>query len=430
MENNRFEDSFRNAFAGAEVSPSEMVWANIALELEKSSGGKVKRSLLLLPLLAAASVAFAFGVTALFYADQPVTPGNSGQETLGAVSPSSGAIKESDNQDIASGKKSVEKENTASLKHTVPHVVYERAENQETPAVELPVNPPAVFTISRKDLSALVKTEIPSLVLAREEEAFSEPDVGMVLLARLKDEEKKYRDEEKKRSGTQEKLWASVGFGAGSYRPNVQSSSVNLGLISLNGSAPSSESVTGSSYSAGVQVAAKISKRFIVQGGVSYLTQSADFTSTVSMHEQAALSAFVRLDNFDSYQGTNPYVVNSSMQFVSIPVQAGYLLIDQAFALQLTGGVATDLFLSNTLLPEHNTYQKVTLAAGKESPYRTVSFSGLVGTEFSYRVAERYRVSLNPGLRYSLHSIYKNEVAGAISPVTYDVSLRFRYIFK
>jgi hypothetical protein len=244
----------------------------------------------------------------------------------------------------------------------------------------------------------------------------------------LKDEEKKYRDEEKKAAGSAEKMWASVGFGAGSYTPNFQSSSVMLD--GLNDGATSSASASGASYSIGLNVAGKISKRIILQGGISYLTQNADFTSTTSNHGAASLNEFANLAKLDGFDPESPYTITSSVQFVSIPVQAGYILLDRDFGIQLTGGVATDLFIRNTLMPENDNYQKVTQRAGKDSPYRPVNFSGLAGTEFSYKIAGHYRISVSPGLRYSLNSIYKKEVAAELTPVTFDVSLRFRYIFK
>lgn len=433
MENNRFEDSFKNVFAGAEVSPSDAVWTNIELDLEKASGGQLKRNLLMFQLLAAASVAFAFGVTALYYLDQPVTRNDFSKETLSKqnITPIPDTAKESADQKISSEesiKKNDKKGSTGkSGKNINNNAGINTIANQSVQ--EQPVSSSIEYKITRTDLSAYIKTKAPVLKLPEAEKRV-EPDAGMVLLARLKDEEKKYQDEEKKTSGANEKIWASVGFGAGSYKPNVQSSSVSLGAARDGASARSSESVAGASYSAGVNVAAKISKRFIVQGGVSYLTQNADFTSTTSTHGAASLNEFMKPANFDGFEPENPYTITSSLQFVSIPMQAGYILVDRDFGVQLNGGIATDLFIQNTLSPESDSYQKVTQAAGKDSPYRTVNFSGLLGTEFSYRIAEQYRISLNPGLRYSLNSIYKEDIAAEITPVTFDVSLRFRYIFK
>ena len=54
MEREKFEGSWKNAFEDAEVTPSDKVWANIELDLEKAKGGDLKRRLLFFQMLAAA----------------------------------------------------------------------------------------------------------------------------------------------------------------------------------------------------------------------------------------------------------------------------------------------------------------------------------------------------------------------------------------
>ena len=439
MENNRFEDSFKEAFSGAEISPSAGVWTNIELSLEKASGGRMKRNLLLFQLLAAASVVFACGLSAVYYLNQP-SDQHDNQLALNppAVTSPAVAIKDDANdQTSANEKRSTPETNTKEIAkaHVVRQTPESKSKNNHIsddkgiaalPAEEFEGVSPRAYHITRTELSSFVKTKKPVLVL-QVPEAPVEADPGMLLLARLKDEERKYLEEDKKKKRS-EKMWASFGIGAGNYKPNRQ--------VSDNGA--SSGSVNGESYSMALQVASKVSRRIIVQGGISYLTQNADFTSASSNGSMASFREYNKSNSLHALDpggmlnggGTNSYQVNSSLQFISIPVQAGYLIVDRAFGIQLNGGISTDLFISNTLTPETGDYQKVTQAAGKDSPYRTVNFSGLAGTEFSYKIADQYRISINPGLRYSLNSIYKQGVAAEITPVTFDVSLRFRYIFK
>jgi Outer membrane protein beta-barrel domain len=437
MESKRFEESFKDAFDGAEIAPSASVWANVELDLEKAAGGKIKRNLIMFQLLAAASAIFALGMGAMYYLDtQPV---NSNELTVKTETQKAKEIK-SDSVTDPGKAPGHDTENTnrvivndqSKVKSSVNPTERIEESNNETALQSDPIiNEQGTSSldgkkISKTELASLIKTNRPGLVLPKDEEPVA-PDPGMLLLAQLKDREKQYQQEDKKKDKSTEKIWTSVGFGAGSYKPKASSgvASLNAGDTRLQG-----EEVSGYSYSASINVGGKISKRFIVQGGVSYLTQNADFTSTAAINGGASLNEFVSQDNFKQFQTTTPYTVNSNLQFISIPVQAGYLILDHAFAIQLNGGVATDFFISNTLTPDNKDFEKVTQGAGSDSPYRTVNFSGLLGTELSYRIANRYRISLNPGLRYSINSIYKSEVAAEIAPVTYDVSMRFRYIFK
>src|SRR4051812_34621093 len=105
MESRKFEDGFKNAFEQAELDPSDNVWTNIELDLEKSEGGKMKRRLMVFQWLTAASIAFALGVAGMGYsvlhkkmeADQTAINNASGRK----APPSPAASTAQDESDVA-----------------------------------------------------------------------------------------------------------------------------------------------------------------------------------------------------------------------------------------------------------------------------------------------------------------------------------------
>ncbi len=454
MENQRFEESFKNAFEGAEATPSEKVWTNVELALEKASGGKMKRRLLMFQLLAAASTVFALGIGGVYYLNstKPVSTEQeksiaqvelNDTESSVRVAPDTNTndlqvneapLQASTNmavQQVPAGATTNKQKGTVTEPNRINTVTVQKrisANNSNSLTEEdiAPVQIAARTNVVRvSSTNYRLPVQKPMLVLLPEPE--NQPDAGMLLLAQLQDVEKKYQQEDKKHN-VNEKLWTALGMSAGAYDPNMSSA---VSTLSVNGRSAVSDASVGTTYAIGLSMGTRLSKRFVLQGGVSYLTQNADFTSaTTTSHGFAALNEYANSFKLDAQtMVAAPYRVNSSLQFISVPIQAGYVLVDQNFGIQLNGGVATDLFLQNTLTPEDDHYQKVTQSAGSDSPYRTVNFSGLLGTEFSYKVARQYRVALVPGIRYSLNSLYKDDVGTKINPVAYDVSLRFRYIF-
>lgn len=276
----------------------------------------------------------------------------------------------------------------------------------------------------------------------------SEGDPVALMLSKLAEQEMKLAaNDEKPKSGKEEKVWTALGVAAGGFSAVNHSSAPaqSFGMALTNTTVPDKQSkASGVAYSLGLSFGTKVAPRWIVQGGVNYLTQSSNYTATnviagpnYSSLQAESINALGKLPAVadaavaaERLAPTVPYTVNNNLKFFSVPVQAGYLIVDRKFGIQLNAGISTDLFLENTLTPEGGSLDKQTQSNGSDSPYRTVNFSGLMGTEFTYRLGQRYRIALNPALRYPLNSVYKSEVGIESTPLTFDVGLRFRYIFK
>lgn len=472
MERQKFDEAWKDAFKGAGVEPSDHVWTNIELDLEKAQGGKMKRRLLFFQLLAAASMVFAMGIGGVYYLTDTSFTSNTtqslSQNDLSSVQPQA----EIENESSSTSREPLESSAATSSRNE------KSLPKQKDPTTASPQSKPSDlinlqsqagvttsdFTSQRKtnplttgrsvaSVSALPTDEekqyreligtgdtgrplpaiavfaSPTLAFKKEEE-----DEGLKLLAKLKAREQQFamldEEEKNKKNKSGERTWTSLGFGAGTFNPNATTPTAPLAGFGPSGTsrASSSNPSAGSSYSVGLAVGTKVSNRIVIQGGLTYLTQNASFTSSATDGTSATLNEF-STGTFNA-AATAPYRVESNLQYLSIPVQAGYVLLDRAFSIQLNGGVATDLFLQNTLTPDNKRISKSSQGPGDDSPYKSVNFTGLVGTELSYRVTDRYRVVLNPGMRYALNSIYKDDVPAEVSPVTFDVSLRFRYIFQ
>jgi hypothetical protein len=477
MEREKFEESWKRAFEEAEVTPSGKVWTNVELDLEKAKGGELKRRLLFYQMLAAASVVFAMAIGGIgyyysFHADRgagSTLADNTAQtpETLSSTPQTNATAERStgEGQNSPDDQKNAAPDSDEALRAAGGRVVSAR-EDRANVAAGLHDSSETTEAVSREYAAAnpdlptqLADRELPRLYAPRQvrltfAEQRPEVDPVVAMLAKLERREKEVQAEQKKKdkdNSDSEKLWTSVGFAAGSFN-TVQASTA--GPSTSNGSAfalaaaaapivDQETRATGYSYTMGLNVGTRIAERWVLQGGVNYLTNSSEYTANNVVMESTGKFAQHRfraastndLIHADEHDLNNklvysaPYTVNNSMRYLSIPLQAGYLLVNKTFGLQLNAGVATDLFLQNTVEGESDQLAKTSQPMGSDSPYRSVNLSGLFGTEVSYRFGPHYRVSLNPGLRYPFNTIYKSELGVRSTPLTFDVGLRFRYIF-
>ncbi len=459
-----FEDSMKEAFRGAEADPGANVWVNIELRLEKEKAAMLRKRVVRYQLLAAASLLFAISVSFGLYFSGSLTgpqPIVVNQNELPAGVSATSSENDIDAGNLAEKQPAADKDRASAPAKSaltpgtsdgdVPTSIgegYAQRESAEHPAVVAYVpsrDGDLVTHFGRQPQSRLVlpvDLRIPEL--DREEPGV---DPVQAMLLRLAQREADLREEETKKEEGWESLWTSVGVAAGSFasaNAGVSPSPSNA-FVALNSSIADSEaSASGTSYSMGLNLGARIAERWVIQGGVNLLSQSSEFQATnavrsgddevrfrpASMHSLRDAATDYNGVYDEKLVATAPYDVNNAVQYITIPLQAGYLIVNRDVGIQLNAGVATDIFIMNRISAEGaNQVQTEVLSAAENDTFRALNFSGLLGTEISYRFGDHYRIALNPGLRYPFSSVYKSEMDVRSSPLTLDLGLRFRYIF-
>jgi hypothetical protein len=449
----KFEESWKKSFEGAEVDPPASIWSAIELDLVRGESDLMKKQVLIYKWLAAASVFLVVFLGGIFYyagKTEGQQPLSIHEEVPEGSSTAHGGNKQiQDNtQDATIARGNVESEQSAKGRMKILASQKAGETNRKANVVQTEKTEPQVLQkeqagtakngmspISRSEAVASVssieeilavvhgKMELPRLVLPAMPAAFMSSS---------------------KKKKSSEEVWASVGFSAGSYNPRSGQTSQAFSSTGspqdalkasyLNDVGYSDRSKLGSAYSAGFAMSKRVFNRWVLQSGVNYLNQNIGYTSNyVSIspgnQSRAFLPEYADLAN-QSVTITTPYEINSAIEVISLPFQTGYLIVDRKIGWQLNTGVAADFFVRNTLTDASGRTDRLSQRAGEKSPYRTMSWAGLLGTELSYKVASHYRISVVPSMRYSVNSVLKTNSGPASNPLVMDIGLRFRYIFK
>ncbi|MCE2995166.1 MAG: hypothetical protein ACK5RG_14330 [Cyclobacteriaceae bacterium] len=472
-ENRKFEEEWKDMMEGGEIAPSDHVWNSIDLKLSHAERGEMKKRVVFYQRLAAASVLFALclGAAGWFWnydgagvkslASQPVGENQSeAASTSTTTSKTSSDLENNDNSYVTATTESPSVNSAKSVKGNNEKGAQSQAENggnnnaftnensggNYIAAITTPANksvlPMAKETGSENQPTSPNTSGFESRGVVQL--ATNELEVSTIQLTGKPIEQieaartfKIAKREEKQADDQDKNWWASLNGSGGAYNQNSSSNSVANSLFlqsptpSLNKAPKSTESGVGTSFSYGMSLGKKISKRWMVMGGVNYLNQSIDYNSNIVLQEASQSRAFVAdlASPSSSLASTAPYVLRNTNEFVSIPVQAGYLLLNRKAGVQLNAGVAADIFYRNTMTDLSGQFGSFSQEAGENSTYRSLNWTGLLGTELSYRMNKHYHVSLIPGFRYSFNSVLKSSTGSTINPLVWDVGFRLKYVF-
>ncbi len=471
-----FEGPWRNAFDGAEVTPSPAAWQMIDVQLLHTENIFIKKRVVFYQRMAAAAVGLLFLATGYFIMsrsnigeDSVLTNKEAGKSD--SINPTS-QLRSDQNSEISktsdqknelheAGNGELGKQNpsTKALFRNSGNPIQSMSVANllgKTDSINLignvnmkeeMTNGKATYSKRRsvfdsESISAITLLEMNILPLQ-----FKPNDYSIAYrLADLKPAVNK----SKKKTILPERNWASVGLSAGNYLPSTSPGELAQTSMGYNSpfTAPQKNVPAtikeeklrpGTSTSFAVSAGKRIFKRWILQGGFSYMNQSSStHASTIEVAPANQLSE-LNVRTYDDYSNaaTNavtyatPHEIKSTSQFISIPLQAGYMVMDRKFGIQLNGGVAPDFFLRSSLYDQGAQTTNIGSVSGSNETYRKVSLAGLGGLEMSYRFSRHYRVSLAPGFRYSFTPVYKKEYSlSSAKQFVADIGIRVRYLFQ
>ncbi|MFY0687603.1 MAG: hypothetical protein JXQ90_10590 [Cyclobacteriaceae bacterium] len=122
--------------------------------------------------------------------------------------------------------------------------------------------------------------------------------------------------------------------------------------------------------------------------------------------------------------------LNNQFQFATIPLKAGYILVDRRMHLRLNAGVVTNFYLGNTLDHPSDEIATFNISPGDESPYKNLTFAGIAGFSMGYQILNGFDMVFEPNYSHALQSITKNEANFNVNPVGFGMNAGIRYRFK
>ncbi len=248
------------------------------------------------------------------------------------------------------------------------------------------------------------------------------------------------------------KFWAGFDLSSGYFDPNYSQTASNEiadVLVRKNNSDGRKTAVPelsenmrgGVSYSVGLNFGMDMKERWSVETGVQYSLLGARTLTNLLLESRTYNRAVAFSSEISGLQTVSEIVedgltelsvenidLNNTFQFISMPVLAGYTVLDQKLNVRINGGVAANLYLGNKLSGSSGS-NSFDIAPGSTSPYRELTFAGIAGLELGYRIMERVNITFEPNYQRSLQSLTKGDSNFATNPSGVGIQAGFKYGF-
>jgi hypothetical protein len=260
-------------------------------------------------------------------------------------------------------------------------------------------------------------------------------------------------------SAETKKYWAGVGVGSSTFDPNYQLNQPNEVVSAVMRSETNfvsrvpenveqdhtfSDRITeGVNYQFALNMGIMLGKRMSLESGLSYaeaqLTSQTDlivenkiFSKSVAVTSEIAsvkqISQVTNTQDIVEYERAD-ISLDNTFQFASIPLKAGYQILNKKVQLKINAGLITNIYMGNKLTDATNQVASLELYPGANSPYRTVSFSGITGIAIGYNLFDHLDLTVEPNFSQALQPLTKDESNFNATPNGFGMLAGLRYRF-
>lgn len=424
----RFEQEWHDAFENARMTPPDRVWNGIDKSLHGNSWGR--KRLFLVQLAMAASVLFAMSIGAAgVYQVFTHQDGSSSVALLDESNDTDIKKGTGDAEATSSDAQTTAGKGSGALPEDEDLLITESSQpgspnRQAAPLVTIPSN-------LQDTPGQLVEGSLMSS-FAQDIDALDPFGAGLAYTASLPTTHptgvpytiiprRQHRDQ----------VWAALGVSAGSYGSGsgademytLAASADNVNSVQVG---RISEETSGSVFQLEMNVGKRISRKWLIQGGVGYMERNSSGSSNIISARGSAV-ADLSSESFAKMVVAKPYEIENSLQMITVPVQVGYILLDNQVGIRLLTGVANEIMLRHRVEDTDGNLSAQSYSPGDSEEYQAYGLSALFTTEVNYTIAERYQVALRPQLRQSLISVRETDYDLARS---LELGFALRYQFE
>ncbi len=251
-------------------------------------------------------------------------------------------------------------------------------------------------------------------------------------------------------------LWAGISLASGSFNPGTGEMDTNTPalaaadvgsefseLMPANKTVPlRSEYVSGGSFSAGMDMGARVFGKMLLSSGLHYSAVSPGSSSNIIVTDVASKESFAlsnittedaslnsRLMSGDLAVSQGVTNFDNTLQYLTIPLKAGYVVVDKRVNVVVNSGVSTNILIGSNLYQSEDGVQNFDGAPQADQLFNSTYFDLLTSVELGYRLQDKYYLSLEPNYRKALNDFTRQGSSLQGKPTHFGVSLGIKYNF-